>query len=194
VEEPLGSPSTAIERRQFIKAGLVAAASIILPGAALADEWLHATPRKPGPRELSFYNIHTDESLKTVYWENGSYVRDALVDIDYFFRDFRANEIRRIDPKLLDLLYNIRTHLDTTTPIELVSGYRSAATNAMLFAQTEGVSRHSMHVQGKAADIHVRGVELSDLRSAALALGAGGVGYYPRSEFVHVDTGRVRYW
>jgi uncharacterized protein YcbK (DUF882 family) len=140
------------------------------------------------------YNSHTGESLRTVYFENGDYVPGALTEVNYFFRDFRANEIKPIDPNLLDLLHDIHTELDTSQPFNLVSGYRSAATNAWLASQGEGVARHSMHIEGRASDINVAGRQLSFLQRIALALHLGGVGYYPRSGFVHVDTGRVRHW
>jgi uncharacterized protein YcbK (DUF882 family) len=145
-------------------------------------------------RSLSLYNVHTNESLKIAYWEDGAYSSSALRQLNYFFRDFRANETREIDPRLFDVLYDIRLLTTPSRPINLVSGYRTPATNAMLAAQSEGVARHSMHIEGKAADIHIPGVELRDLHHAAQSLDAGGVGYYPRANFVHVDTGRVRYW
>jgi len=205
-----------IERRRFLKMGVAATATLLIPGAALADDWIRIEPEVPRPRarlrpirmvvprtgdnrgasarELAFYNVHTGESLKTVYYEDGHYVPGALHEVNYFFRDFRANEIKPIDTQLLDVLYDIRGELGTNRPFNLVSGYRSAATNAWLASFSEGVARHSMHVEGKASDVHVPGVQLADLQRAALMLGAGGVGYYPRAGFVHVDTGRVRRW
>jgi uncharacterized protein YcbK (DUF882 family) len=145
-------------------------------------------------RELSFYNVHTGERLKTVYFEKGEYVPEALLEVNYFFRDFRANEVKPIDPRLLDLLHRIQSALDTSQPFDLISGYRSPATNALLASQSEGVARHSLHMYGMASDINVQGRSLVLLQAVALALRSGGVGYYPRSDFVHVDTGRVRRW
>ena len=145
-------------------------------------------------RKLSLYNVHTGESLNTVYFENGEYLPGALGEVNYFFRDFRANEVKPIDPRLLDILYDIHSELETTKPFNLVSGYRSAATNAWLASQSEGVALHSMHIEGRAADINFSGRQLSFLDRIALALRGGGVGYYPRAGFVHVDTGRVRHW
>jgi uncharacterized protein YcbK (DUF882 family) len=210
------SSDATIGRRRFLKMGAAATAALLIPGAALADDWIRVEPEKAQPRarlrtvrmavprtgdnrgvsarELAFYNVHTGESLKTVYYEDGHYVPGALHEVNYFFRDFRANEIKPIDTELLDVLYDIRGELGTNRPFNLVSGYRSAATNAWLASLNEGVARHSMHVEGKASDIHVPGVQLADLQRAALMLGAGGVGYYPRAGFVHVDTGRVRRW
>jgi len=220
-EEDRKPNDVAISRRRLIKAGVASMAALLIPGAALADEWARLMPGAPqrtrngqpgsatlsvyrpqAPfsratgygRTLAVYNVHTDESLNATYWEGGEYIPGALHEINYLFRDFRANETKAIDPRLLDVLYDLRLLTDSSKPISLVSGYRSYATNAMLAAQSEGVARHSMHIEGKASDIHIAGVELADLRRAALSLGAGGVGYYPRSNFVHVDTGRVRRW
>ncbi|MGH7934947.1 MAG: YcbK family protein [Candidatus Binataceae bacterium] len=198
----------------------IAASSVLSPAAALADEWVRVQalapirykPRRRAPRlipagtnaspslhmqgarPLSMYNPHTGESLNTVYWENGDYVPGALSEVNYFFRDFRANQVIDIDPHLLDLLYDIRTRLDTNHPFTLISGYRTAATNAWLASFKEGVARHSMHTQGQASDINLPGRQLSMVERVALALRGGGVGYYPHSDFVHVDTGRVRHW
>jgi uncharacterized protein YcbK (DUF882 family) len=207
-------PAIAISRRHLIKIGAIAAAAVIVPGAAAAaaEEWLRlpADPARPrairtrfiaprrgaaeSARKLSFYNPHTGENLNTVYWENGEYVAGALNEVNYFFRDFRANEVKPIDPGLLDLLSGIHREIDSTKPFNLVSGYRSPATNTWLASLSEGVARHSMHVEGRAADINLPGRQLSFLERIALALRLGGVGYYPRSGFVHVDTGRVRHW
>ncbi len=210
-------PAAVMARRRFLKLGLVAATALVVPGVALADDWIRLTPEELRPRtptrmarvvppqsryygrsqvvrELSFYNVHTGESLQTTYFEDSHYVPGALHEVNYLFRDFRANEVKPIDTQLLDVLYDIRKELGTNRPISLVSGYRSPATNAWLAQFSEGVARHSMHIEGKASDIHIQGVQLADLQRSALALGAGGVGYYPRSGFVHVDTGRVRRW
>ena len=154
------------------------------------------TPRSytGATRSLAMYNPHTGESLNTVYCENGQYVPGALQEVNFFFRDFRANLVKEIDPRLLDLLHTIHQASDDSKPFNLVSGYRSAQTNAMLAAQHEGVARHSMHIEGKAADINLPGRQLSILQRIALAVRYGGVGYYPQSGFVHVDTGRIRRW
>lgn len=214
--------SVTVSRRRLLGLGVASLAALLLPGAALADEWVRLTPaaqrrarkarktpettqaiyhpnapraRSAGAgRSLAVYNVHTGESLNTTYWEGGEYIPGALHEVNYLFRDFRANQTRNIDPRLLDVLYDLRLLTASAKPINLVSGYRSYATNAMLAGQSEGVARHSMHIEGKASDIQIPGVELRDLHRAALSLGAGGVGYYPRSNFVHVDTGRVRRW
>ena len=187
-----------VNRRKLLKAGLLgAAAAVIRPGASAAH--LVVQPVRfslglPASRALSFYNVHTGESLKTVYFDRGEYVPAALRELNYFFRDFRANEVKPIDPQLLDLLHRIYGALDTSQPFNLISGYRSPATNAWLASQSEGVARHSLHLVGMASDINVQGRSLALLQLIALAMRGGGVGYYPRSGFVHVDTGRVRRW
>ncbi len=180
----------ASSRRRFIKLGLMAAGSMIVPGTAMAA--LMVVPKQT--RSLSFYNLHTGESLKTVYFEKGAYVQGALDEINYILRDFRQNEIKPIDRTLLDLLVRIRERLGTDAPFQVISGYRSPKTNAMLHAHSEGVARHSLHIDGRAIDIRVPDRSLLSLRRTAISLFSGGVGYYPKSDFVHVDTGRIRYW
>ncbi len=220
-----------ISRRRMLQMSAAATATLMVPGIALADDWIRVNgvgltlsiparssimrwqPNKPvaqahyqpvrytpmrsssgEARSLAMYNTHTGESINLVYCEKGYYVPDALREVNYFFRDFRANLVKQIDPRLLDLLHTIHQLSDSSKPFNLVSGYRSPQTNAMLAAQFEGVARHSMHIEGKASDINLPGRELSMLQRVALALRYGGVGYYPQSGFVHVDTGRVRHW
>lgn len=190
-----------ITRRRFIKstvsAGIVGAAPLVIPASAWARmhvrHWVHHHVTA-STRSLSFDNLHTGEKLHAVYWRNGEYVPGGLEQINYILRDYRRDEVKPIDPNLLDLLIALRTRLHTSEPYEVISGYRSPVTNAMLHSTTEGVAMHSMHVEGKAIDIHVPGRGLRTLRLAALSLHRGGVGYYPHSNFVHVDTGRVRWW
>ena len=145
-------------------------------------------------KTLAFRNIHTDEFIDVAYRVDGQYAPDALTRIDWLLRDYRTGEVREIDRRLLDLLCVLRSVLDTREPFEVISGYRSAATNATLVATTTGVARSSLHVVGMAIDIHLPGCSLETLRDAAKSLRGGGVGYYPRSDFVHVDVGPVRYW
>ncbi|HTZ78826.1 MAG TPA: DUF882 domain-containing protein [Stellaceae bacterium] len=174
-------------RRRFLAGGLGA--------IACAAVWpAHAATRIDDRRRLSFVNLHTDEHVDLVYWADGSYEPGALRRIDNFLRDFRNGEIHQIDPQLLDLLVRLRARLRTTAPFHVISGYRSPATNAMLAAYTDGVASGSLHMQGMAIDIRVPNRPLRQLHKVALDLEAGGVGYYPRSDFVHVDTGRVRRW
>ena len=140
------------------------------------------------------YNTHTGESVKAVYWAQGEYVPDALAEIDFVLRDFRSGDVKPIAPRLLDLAAELRRALGSNEPIHVISGYRSPATNAMLAAHSGGVATHSLHLLGEALDLRLPGRDLRDVRRAALALHAGGVGYYPRSDFVHIDIGRVRTW
>lgn len=178
-----------LTRRGFVKLAALASASL-LPTPVLAG--LRAVVAQE--RTLSFYNLHTGESLRTIYRAGDGYVASALADINHILRDFRANEVKPIDPSLLDLLFAIRSRLGTCEPFHVISGYRSPLTNAMLHARSEGVAAHSLHVEGKAIDIRVPGQDLATLRRVALELRRGGVGYYPSPDFVHVDTGRVRFW
>ena|SRR5437899_3284237 len=185
-------------RRKLLKGSLLGAVAASIPMGAKAAQWAFAhTNSRVRPtvgRELSFFNVHTGERLRTTYFENGKYVPGALLEVNHFFRDFRANEVRVIDPRLLDLLFRIHGALDTSQPFNLISGYRSPATNAWLAGQSEGVARHSLHMYGMASDINVQGRSLVLLQMVALAMRGGGVGFYPHSVFVHVDTGRVRRW
>lgn len=177
-------------RRRFITHGGCIALAGLAPRMALGS--VAATSR--GERTLSLYNTHTGESLKTVYWCKGEYARDSLAEINFILRDFRVDEIKPIAPRLLDLVYELGRVLDSDAPIQIISAYRSPATNAMLAAHSNGVARHSLHLVGEAIDLRVPGRRLQDVHLAAIALKRGGVGYYPRSDFVHVDIGRVRYW
>lgn len=177
-------------RRQFLKLGMLVAAAGLSPFPACAA-LLDAAVRE---RSLAFYNTHTGESIKTVYWAEGGYIPQALADINYVLRDHRNNEIKNMSPVLLDLLYGINSMIEARQPFHIISGYRSPATNAKLAASSGGVAKHSMHLDGKATDIRVPGHDLIQVRRAAFMLHGGGVGYYPGSDFVHVDVGRVRQW
>lgn len=145
-------------------------------------------------RTLAFRNLHTNEKLKCRYWSNGSYDPVALEDIAFVLRDHRADEVKAIDRELLDLLTLVRRKLDTSGSYHVISGYRSPQTNAKLNARSSGVAKKSLHMQGKAIDVRLPPVALAELRQVALDLKAGGVGYYPKSDFVHLDVGRPRFW
>jgi len=147
-------------------------------------------------KRLSFYNLHTGESLVITYAEDGRYIPDALRAIDHIFRDYRTGEVKAIDTRLLDLLHTISNTMDLTArhSLHMVSGYRCAQTNARLRKISRGVAKNSYHIKGKALDFRVPPFRLSHLQKAALSLRAGGVGYYPRSNFLHVDVGKFRYW
>jgi uncharacterized protein YcbK (DUF882 family) len=145
-------------------------------------------------RSLAFDNLHTGERLKLDYWLRGDYVPDALVSINRLLRDFRTGDVHPIEPKLLDLLALMRQRLETTAAFAVISGYRSPKTNEMLHEASSGVASQSLHMQGMAIDIRIPGRPLAVVHKTALEIQAGGVGYYPKSDFVHVDIGRVRRW
>ena len=146
-------------------------------------------------RTLSFTGYNTGETLpRMTYWENGSYIPDAMAVIDKALRDWRTEEIHPIEPKLIDLVYQLGRRLDTVCHFELISGYRSPRTNAMLRSFDPEVATNSLHMQGQAIDLSLPGRPLRALYETALAMNVGGVGYYPKSNFIHVDVGRVRRW
>jgi uncharacterized protein YcbK (DUF882 family) len=145
-------------------------------------------------RQLSFYHTHTRETLQVTYAVDGEYVESALADINAFLSDFRTKDMVAIDPKLLDLIYDVRASLGTDATFEVISAYRSPKTNEMLRGRSNGVAKNSQHVLGNAIDVRLRDISSIDLRDAAIALQGGGVGYYKSSDFVHIDTGRVRRW
>jgi uncharacterized protein YcbK (DUF882 family) len=175
-----------ISRRKFLKLGMLAAA---LPLPASASTWLAAPERR-----LSFHNLHTGENINLPYWVQGEYVPDSLAEINHVLRDYRTDQVAAIDVRLLDLLDRVKAELGTSQPFQVISGYRSPATNHMLSERSSGVAKHSLHMEAKAIDIRVPGVALAHLRQTGLALQGGGVGYYPTSDFVHLDVGRVRTW
>jgi len=179
-----------IGRRHFLAGvGAVFASKPLAAAAEVNPALLTGTART-----LAFDNLHTGEKLKIAYWSDGSYLPDALQSINFILRDFRNGEEHAIEPRLLDLLTVLHAQLDTASPFEVISGYRSPATNAMLHAESSGVAAKSLHMQGMAIDIRIPDRSLSQLHDTALSLRAGGVGYYPQSDFVHVDVGRVRRW
>lgn len=184
-----------IHRRTFLGLGAAVAAAALVPSRAAAATI--STPTKAPERALSFFNTHTGERLKTTYCRDGCYLQQPLQDLNYILRDFRANEIKPIDTRLFDLLHELGGTLETDQPFHIISGYRTAATNAMLRERGgagTGVASHSLHMVGQAIDIRVPGTKLETLRDAAKSLKIGGVGFYPDLNFVHVDVGRVRYW
>lgn len=150
--------------------------------------------RAADARQLSFYHTHTRLSLDVVYYQNGEYVDSALDEINRFLKDFRSGEIAEINPELLDILHDVRNDLGTDAAFEVISAYRSPQTNEMLRATTSGVAKNSQHIKGNAIDVRLRGVRTKKLRDAAMRLHGGGVGFYEKSDFVHMDTGPVRFW
>lgn len=145
-------------------------------------------------RSLSFYHTHTQKSLEVTYAVGGEYLEPALEEINYFLADFRTGEAIEIDPELLDLIYDVRASLGSKGTFEVISAYRTPETNKMLRDAGKGVAKKSQHLLGKAIDVRLRNVNSRDLRDAAIKIKRGGVGYYRKSDFVHLDTGRVRRW
>lgn len=174
-------------RRRFLTT--LAAGSV-----ALAARPVFAAAPAAATRALRFDHTHTGETLVVEYFQGGRYQPDALAAVNHLLRDFRTGDVHDIDPRLLDVLFALREQVEARQPFAIISGYRSPRTNAALRARSEGVAAHSLHMEGRAIDIRVGDVPLATLRRSALALGRGGVGYYPASNFVHVDTGRVRAW
>jgi uncharacterized protein YcbK (DUF882 family) len=148
----------------------------------------------PGERTLRLYNTHTGETVRSVFWADGEFIPEALADINKLLRDHRNGKIAPMDPALLVLLERVSSQFGSNKVLHVISGYRSPETNQKLAEQSNGVARHSMHLEGKAIDIRMPGTDLKQVHKAALAAKGGGVGYYDQSQFVHMDTGRVRHW
>ena len=178
-----------LTRRQLLHKSLLAVPALVLlsPAELLA---------KPAPtRKLSFSHLHTGEQLSIVYARDGKYLPGALCEINHFLRDFRCGEKRAIDPALIDILHDVqRAARNPNGVFEIISGYRSPNTNKMLQNNSNGVAKRSLHMEGKAIDLRLTGTSTKKLRDIALGLKRGGTGYYPKSNFVHLDTGRVRFW
>ena len=206
-----------IDRRKLLGWGLGAGASLTAPAAALAVAHKHTGLRHAAAdlqparyealsirpvqlqpaidvRRIVLKNLHTDEALDAVYWERGAYVPDAMAEVNRVLRDYRTGEVHQIHPDLLDLVSDLHAKVGSSSPIQVISGYRSPQTNAMLHERSAEVAKHSLHMDGMAMDLHLQDVDLSYLHKAALDLSRGGVGYYPQSNFVHVDVGPVRRW
>ena len=175
-------------RRGFIKLGLATVACTV------ASPALAAIPHFKGIKRLALHNLHTDERLDVTYWQNGEYTPSALSKIDYILRDHYSGDVHTIDHRLLDLVHDLQMEAGNDHPVEIISGYRSPSTNLHLASATSGVAKNSYHTKGMAVDIRLSGTALSSLHNIALNMGRGGVGYYPDSQFVHVDVGPRRWW
>ena len=176
-----------VSRRSFLKK------SAIITGAAMMtqSEILAATGEK---KTLKLYNVHLNKMFYAPFFEKNYYKLSGLFEVNKAFIDYRAKEMIRVDVKLVNLLYEIKQHLGYDKQFNIVSGYRSPRTNAALSKRREGVAKHSYHIKGQAVDIYVPNVSLRRLKDVAMGLRKGGVGYYPRSNFIHVDVGPVRSW
>ena len=180
-----------LTRRQILTAGVLGSLVCLAPVQALAKLSLTGVQE----RSLSLLNTHTGERLKeVVYWEKGDYILDALENLNHVLRDHRTNQVHPIDPMTLDLMAAISRKVGAKQPFEIISGYRSPQTNRSLRNNSNGVAKNSYHMQGKAVDLRLQGVPLKTVRKAALDLRMGGVGYYSKSGFVHIDSGNVRSW
>ncbi|MCU0952811.1 MAG: DUF882 domain-containing protein [Burkholderiaceae bacterium] len=175
-------------RRRFMHRAAGLAAAGVLP--------LSARPAAAAaPKRLALFHLHTHERIDIVYAESARYVPEALGSLDRFLRDHYSGDVGTMDPQLFDLLHEIRHRVGAARPFEVISAFRAAHTNETLRrTRGGGVAPGSLHLTGRAIDVRLPGVALADLRQAALSLRAGGVGYYPRENFVHIDTGRVRQW
>ena len=175
-------------RRRFMQL-----ATGILGSLALAPTLLHASLRRE--RYLAFQNSNTGEQIRQVYWTpSDGYIRDSLKSISWALRDHHNDQVRAFDVNVLDQLYALQLQIGSWSPIEIISAYRSPITNQSIAGQYRGVARNSYHLRAMALDVRLQGGRVADLYRAARSLGAGGVGYYPRSNFVHIDCGPVRYW
>lgn len=187
-------------RRRLLRAGgLLAGASIA--GASVASASTVGAVVRPaaanaslGVKRIALRNLHTPESLDLEFFREGAYVPGALAAVQVLLRDYRNGEQHPIDPPLLDYLHDVAQRLGVEPVFHVISGYRSPQTNALLRERSSGVARHSLHLEGRAIDVRLAGVDCADLADRALGLSRGGVGYYRKSDFVHLDTGAFRTW
>jgi uncharacterized protein YcbK (DUF882 family) len=181
------SQRMAVGRRDFLRMGAATAATLLVSPVL-------ANPASSTERLLGFQNTHTGESVSAVYWAEGEYVMNGLEEINGVLRDHRTDEIHPMSTELLDLLFLLQSKAGSRQAYQVISGYRSPATNQALRSKSSGVARRSYHMQGKAIDIRMPGYDTKQLHRAALAMKLGGVGYYPGSDFIHVDVGPSRSW
>lgn len=177
-----------LDRRKFLQNA--AALTSVLAAPAI----VHARAASTSEKRLSLFNVHTGESWSGAFWVGGEFIPSSLNEINKLLRDFRSNTSLPMDPKLLVLLSRVSAAVGPAHQVHVISGYRSPETNQMLADSGDGVARHSLHMEGRAIDIRVPGLDLETVRRAGLALRGGGVGYYRDSQFVHLDTGRLRQW
>jgi len=167
-------------------------------GAAAVATGLAFTRTAPAvsfaPRSVSLYNTHTGEWLRTVYWADGHYIRDAVKEINWILRDHYTNQVRPMNAGVLDVIGMLRQRLESSRPSLIVCGYRTPETNARLYEHSAGVASNSYHIHGMAVDLRAEGRDVDQVYNAALSVRGGGVGYYPASNFVHVDCGPIRTW
>jgi len=186
-----GDKDVVISKRRFMR-HLTCGALLVMGAPNIA----HAgRGRFPTHKVLEFQNTHTGDSLKLTYFEKGRYIKSALREINFILRDYRTGDVYPIDTELLDQLHDLRFTLGVPNrPFQIISGYRSPSTNNKLHNEASGVANNSLHMQGRAIDIRIEGLDTRHVRNAALAMRRGGVGYYHESDFVHLDTGKFRSW
>ncbi|WP_299018173.1 YcbK family protein [uncultured Photobacterium sp.] len=177
------------KRRQLLVAGGLAVGACLLPGVAFSSPFKGTNPRK-----ISLCNIHTREDLETQYFDGQNYITEELKRINHICRDFRRNEVANMDRRLFDAIAQIQAGLGHKGQVRIISGYRSPETNKSLQSKSRKVAKKSYHMKGQAIDFNLEGISLKRVRDAALELRLGGVGYYPKDGFVHLDTGPVRRW
>lgn len=163
-------------------------------GAATVSQGAVAAMKRDEVRRLHLYSDHTGDEVNVVYYINGIYINDALAKLNHLMRDRRANVATQIDTTLYDQLCLLRETIGSDRPMHILSGYRTAATNAKLRSRTSGVAKYSLHMEGRAADIYIPGYDVAKLQAVARSFDAGGVGLYSKSNFVHVDSGAIRSW
>lgn len=183
-----------LQRRSFLKLALGAAACAAGSSLLAIPNTAAAFTVDGSVRRLSLVNRNTLERFDGAYWSNGAYVQDALRRLDVLLRDHKANQVCRYDPAVFDVLWQVQQRLDSNEPFEVVCGYRSRRTNALARRRSRGVAKESYHTRGMAIDVRLHERSVRAIAAEGRALGAGGVGLYPRSGFVHLDTGPVRTW
>ncbi len=183
----------AIDRRTILKAGALGGLLLSSIGSTVAEAASFAMPRM-GSYKIAFRNTHTGETFSGTYRSGSRYLPDAFDKINVVLRDFRTDEMFPIDPRVIDIMYLVHSRTGSKEPFDVLSGYRSAKTNAMLRKASGGVARNSLHMTGQAIDLRLPGFSTRRIRDIGSAIKAGGVGYYPGSDFVHLDTGKIRTW
>jgi len=179
----------ALSRRSF----LLASTQIVL-GLGVVSAPTLACAKAPDQRSLSFFHTHTHQELRITYATGRTYDRSALAEVNSFLRDYQTGQMHVIDPKLLDILWAVQGEMGKKGVYEVISGYRSPKTNRCMRKGHPGVASHSLHMKGKAVDVRFTGASLSQVYKCALAMKSGGIGYYPRDGFVHLDSGLYRTW
>ena len=182
------------DRRAFIRTTSAITASVALSGAARLAIAAEPKQQSAEVKSIELLALHTNEYLSGAFWARGKFIEPNMQAIDHLLRDHRTDEIHSIDPALLMFMHDLREMLGGSRPFHVISGYRSASTNAKLRRNSSAVAKRSFHMFGRAIDLRVPDVPTATVREAAIALQRGGVGFYPRSDFVHLDTGKFRHW